>query len=188
MHPKLLFLTFAAAGLTVGCGHVSAPDDPTATQPRPAGPAAPVTTAVMEATSVVPTTVTVPPLTTTARRSTTTTARSTTITLGATTTTRPLTRAEATSRLCTGVASADASIQQGKFVQGGLRLSSAIGANEKVADPAVEAGARAMLRAGLNGDAEAYVVSRQTTSSACAQAGYPINLSGPIQCLQGPCP
>lgn len=187
MRPNLIALALASAGLTVGCGQVSAPDEPTATQPAPDRPSSPVTTTVTAVTSST-TTVIVPPSTTTTRRSTTTTVRSTTTTLRASTTTRPLTRAEATSRLCTGVASADASIQQGKFLQGGLRLSSAIGANEKVADPAVVAGARAMLRAGLNGDAQAYVLSRQTTSSACAQAGYPINLSGPIQCIQEPCP
>jgi len=45
-----------------------------------------------------------------------------------------------------------------------------------------------MLRAGVNGNPEGYVSARSTASTACAKAGYPIQLSGPIQCITAPCP
>lgn len=163
MRTPILILAMATVGL-VGCGQVSVPDagPTTTTQPGP--------TTVPG--SVVPAT---------APATTTTTAR-------ATTTTRALTRAEATSKLCTAVAEADERIQQGRLVSGGLRLGGGISSTEKTADPAVVAGARTMLRSGVNGSPDGYVTARQTTSAACVRAGYPIQLSGPIQCITDPCP
>lgn len=90
--------------------------------------------------------------------------------------------------MCTAVAEADERIQAGNLLGGGLRLSGGISANEKAADPAVVAAARSMLRAGVNGDPEAYVDARSVASAACARAGYPIRLSGPVQCVTAPCP
>lgn len=159
------------------------PEDLPTTLPSTAVPA---TTVAVPAPgpAAPPSSVAVGPATTTTTRprATTTTA------LATTTTARPLTRAEATSRLCKAVEAADAAVQQGSFVAGGLKLSSGIGTYEKVADPAGVAGARSMLRAGLNGDPEAYGDARQVTSTACTAAGYPIRLSGPIQCVREPCP
>ncbi len=184
MRTSIIIIIGAAVGLSGGCGQVSTEDDTTATTEltRAAPPTVAVTTA-----PPTPDAPTAQPTTAPTGAPTPTTIRTTT-TRPATTTTRPLTRAEATSNLCTSVASADEAIQRGNFVAGGLRLSSAIGRNEKAADAAVLAAARSMLRSGLNGDAEGYVTARSTASTACARAGYPIQLSGPIMCVQAPCP
>jgi len=183
MRTQTLVLLLATLGLA-GCGQVSIEDDPISTsRTSPTSSSTTVPTSVAVATPSPPpvpaeatTTVTRPPATTIST------------TRPITTTTRPLSRAEATSRLCTAVAEADERIQRGNFLGGGLRLSGAITANEKAAEPAVVAAARSMLRAGVNGDPEAYVAARPVASAACARAGYPIQLSGPIQCVQAPCP
>jgi len=183
MRPSLVILTIAAMGLAGGCGQVEAQDEPTTTRL----PAATPTTGPVETTSTtgVAATTTRPatPSTTARALPTTTTTRPTT-----TTTTRPLSRAEATSRLCAGVASADDAIAQGSFGVGGLRLASAIGTYGATAEPGVTAGAKAMLRAGMDVDPDGYVTARQTTFAACARAGYPQIRRGPIQCIQAPCP
>ncbi len=181
MRTPSLVLLLATLGLA-GCGQVSMEEDPTSTPSS-----SPALTAVPTSVAV-PTT---PPPSPVPARATTTVSRpraTTTTTAQPVTTTRPLSRAEATSRLCTAVAAADEQVQRGNFLGGGLRLSGGITANEKAADPAVVAAARSMLRAGVNGDAEAYVAARRVASGACAQAGYPIQLSGPIQCVKAPCP
>ena len=181
MRTPLLLLLLAPLGLA-GCGQVSTKDDPISSSmsiPAPSSTVPPTTVVATTSTPVpVPAgaTTTMPtPQATTARPATTST-------------TRPLTRAEATSRLCTAVAEADERIQRGNFVGGGLRLSGGIAANDKAADPAVVAAARTMLRAGINGDAEAYVDARPVAAAACARAGYPIRLSDPVQCVTTPCP
>jgi len=164
----VLIIATTTLGLA-GCGHVSAPDEPATTTTRPAQ----ATTAPAGTTpSIVPATV----------------GPTTPTTVRATTTTRALSRAEATAGLCKAVAEADQRIQQGRFVSGGLRLGGGISANEKMADPAVLSAARGMLKAGLDGDAERYATLRQTASTACAKAGSPIQLSGPIMCITAPCP
>jgi hypothetical protein len=138
-------------------------------------------------------TVVAPPSTLAAASSPTTlpvTSRSSSTTMrpASTTTSRPLTRTEATAKLCGAVGSAADAIGSGSFVAGGWRLSSALTAYEKAADPAVATAARQMLRAGLDGDAEAYLDARSAASDACARAGSPIRISGPIQCVTTPCP
>lgn len=183
-HPMLLLL-LAPLGLA-GCGQVSMQDDPISTSgssPTPPPTAAPVPVAAV--------TTPPPPPVPAGAMTTVTRPRSTTITTArpaTTRTTRPLSRAEATSRLCTALEEADERIQRGNFLGGGLRLSGGIAANGKAADPPVVAAARAMLRAGVNGDPEAYVDARPLASAACAQAGYPIQLRGPVQCVTTPCP
>jgi hypothetical protein len=177
--------------LAAGCGQVSAPPDQagpptsittaTSLEPASAGPATTATTATAGTAATAATTAATKPAPTTTRP-VATTVRPTT------TTTRPLTRAEATSRLCKAVEAADAAIQAGNVVGGGLKLSAGIGAYEKTADPAVVTGARSMLRAGLDGDPEAYGDARRATSTACTRAGTPINLGGGIQCITTPCP
>ena len=185
MRPSLVILTIAAMGLAGGCGQVEAKDEPTTTRP----PAATPTTGPVEtpSTTGVAATTTRPATPSTRARAlpTTTTTRPATTT---TTTTRPLSQAEATSRLCAGVASADTAIQQGSFGVGGLRLASAIGTYGATAEPGVTAGAKAMLRAGRDVDPDGYVAARQATFAACARAGHPQIRRGPIQCIQAPCP
>ena len=184
--PRLV-LVLATIGLIGACGQVDVPDETTTTA---VAPGATVTTSSTVTTPPPSSSSTTTP--STLRRTTPpTTARpltTTMITGAAPTTTRPLTPAEATSRLCAGVASADEAIQRGSFVSGGLRLGSAISANEAVADPGAVAAARSMLRAGVKGDPAGYVSAREAASTACTRAGYPINLRGPIQCIQAPCP
>lgn len=168
MGKRLVIMAVAAVGL-VGCGQVKEPDEPAPTTTQPSSTTgAPASTAAPGAVPV--------------------TAQVTTTTTLATTTTRSLSRAEATAKLCAGVGGADERIQRGSFVSGGLRLSGAIAANEKAADPAVVSAARSMLRVGVKGDAEGYVTARQAASTACARAGSPIRLGGPIMCIQAPCP
>ena len=182
MRTPSLVLLLATIGLA-GCGQVSIEEDPISTPGS-----APVSSTTVPTSVAVATT---PPPSPVPARATTTVSKAqatTTTTAQPVTTTRPLSRAEATSRLCTAVAAADEQVQRGNFLGGGLRLSGGITANEKAADPAVVAAARSMLRAGVNGDAEAYVAARQVASDACARAGYPIQLSGPIQCVKAPCP
>lgn len=168
MGKHLVIMAMAVVGL-VGCGQVTEPDQsaPTTTRPRSttSGPASSPTTGTVPVTT-----------------------QATTTPSPATTTTQALPRAEATAKLCTGVGEADERIQRGSFVSGGLRLSGTIAANEKAADPAVVSAARSMLRVGVNGDAEGYVTARQAASTACARAGYPIRLGGPIMCVRAPCP
>ena len=177
--PRLVLL-FAALGLA-GCGQVSMDEDPISTSRSSPASSSTVTASTTQPPSPVSagatTTVSRP------RAAMTTTALPVT-----TNTTRPLSRPEATSRLCAAVAAADERIQRGNFLGGGLTLSGGISANEKAADPAVVAAARSMLRAGVKGDPEAYVAARTVASGACARAGYPIQLSGPIQCVKAPCP
>jgi len=182
VRPSLVILTIAAMGLAGGCGQVEAQDEPTTTRP----PAATSTTGPAEtpSTTGVAATTTRPAMTSTTARARPTT----TTTRPATTTTRPLSQAEATSRLCAGVASADTAIAQGSFGAGGLRLASAIGTYGATAEPGVTAGAKAMLRAGRDVDPDGYVAARQATFDACARAGYPQIRRGPIQCIQAPCP
>jgi len=184
MRPSLVILTIAAMGLAAGCGQVEAQDEPTTTRPPAAtpttGPVETTSTTSVAATTTRPAT---PSTTAQARPTTTTTTRPAT-----TTTTRPLSQAEATSRLCSGVTSADAAIEQGSFGVGGLRLASAIGTYGAAAEPGVTAAAKAMLRAGVNVDADSYVAARQSAFAACAQAGHPQTRRGPIQCIQAPCP
>ena len=183
MRTHTLVLMLAGLGLA-GCGQVSMKDDPIGTSRSSPESSSTVPTSVVVATS--PPAAPVPAgVTTTVTRPQTTTI---TTARPATTTTRPLSRGEATSRLCTAVAEADERIQRGNLLGGGLRLSGGISANEKAADPAVVAAARSMLRAGVNGDPEAYVAARPVASAACARAGYPIQLSGPVQCVRAPCP
>jgi len=79
-------------------------------------------------------------------------------------------------------------VQDGRFVAGGLRLSSGIGTYGATADPAVVDGAKRVLRTGLDGDAEGYVVARRAAADACARAGAPIVLRGQVQCVTTPCP
>ena len=55
-------------------------------------------------------------------------------------------------------------------------------------EPGVTAAARAMLRAGVDVDADGYVSARQAASAACTRAGHPQIRSGPIQCITAPCP
>lgn len=185
MHRPLLIVSLALA-VVAGCGHVAGEDQATPTTIGRASEATP-TTATMAASGVTtaPAPTTTPPTRVTA---TTAHAAASTVRPATTTTARPLTRAEATSRLCTAVAEADGRIQGGNFVGGGLRLSGAIAAYERVADVAVVSAARSMLSAGLNGDAESYATARTAASTACTRAGYPIQLSGPIMCIQAPCP
>jgi len=188
MRPSLVILTIAAMGLAGGCGQVEAQDEPTTTRPPAATPTTgtaetPSTTGV-SATTTRPATPATPSTTARARALlTTTTTRPAT-----TTTTRPLSQAEATSRLCAGVTSADTAIAQGSFGVGGLRLASAIGTYGAAAEPDVTAAAKAMLRAGVDVDADNYVAARQAAFAACARAGYPQMRRGPIQCIQAPCP
>ena len=184
MRTPSLVLLLATLGLA-GCGQVSMEDDPISTPRSSPASSTTVPTSVTVATTPPPSPVSAGATTTASGPQTTTTTTARPVT---TTTTRPLSRAEATSRLCTAVAAADERIQRGNFLGGGLRLSGGITANEKAADPAVVAAARSMLRAGVNGDPEAYVAARPVVSGACARAGYPIQLSGPIQCVTAPCP
>jgi len=183
VRPSLVIVIIAAMGLAGGCGQVEAQDEPTTTRP----PAATPTTGPVETSSttavVATTTRPATPSTTARARPTTTTTRPAT-----TTTSRPLSPAEATSRLCGGVASADTAIAQGSFGVGGLRLASAIGTYGAAAEPGVTAGAKAMLRAGMDVDPDGYVAARQATFAACARAGHPQIRRGPIQCIQAPCP
>jgi hypothetical protein len=188
MKPTLLIPAALLLGLSAGCGQVTVPES----LPTTTGAPAP-TTADPAVTVAAPAPGPAAPSSTSARPATTTTmtsrpAPTTTIRAATTTTTRPLTRAEATSRLCKAVEAADAAIQAGNLVGGGLRLSAGISAYEKTADPAVVTGARSMLRAGLDGDPEAYGDARRATSTACTRAGTPINLGGGIQCITTPCP
>lgn len=178
-------LVTLALALAAGCGHVAAPQEQPSTT-APAGPqpqgatttiAVPVTAATPGRPAATTTTTTRPPATT-----------STTRPAATTTTTRPLSRAEATSGLCQAVEAADAAINQGRLVAGGLKLSSGIGSHEKVADPSVVTAARSMLRAGLAGDAEGYVDAAAAASAACTRAGAPIVLTSGIRCVKAPCP
>lgn len=185
MRTPSLVLLLATLGLA-GCGQVSMEEDPISTsRSSPSSSSTTAPTRVAVATTPPPSPAPVGATTTVSkpRATTTTTAQPVT-----TTTTRPLSWAEATSRLCTAVAAADQRIQRGNFLGGGLRLSGGITANEKAADPAVVTAARSMLRAGVNGDPEAYMAARPVASAACARAGYPIQLSGPVQCVTAPCP
>ena len=183
----LITVVAALAALTglAGCEQdQAAPQDQPATTsvPESSTSVAPATITTTTTTRLVPATTTRPAPTTTTRPAPTTTARP------VTTTTQPLSKAEATSRLCKAIESADAAIQQGSLVAGGLRLSSGIGTYEKVADAAVVSAARSMLRAGLDGDPDAYGSARQAASTACTRAGFPIRLGGPVQCVTTPCP
>jgi len=187
MRSALVTVIVVGVGLT-GCGSVLTQAKPSATTTttRPATP----TTTDAATTVVTPATVqgSITTTTTTTRPGPTTTRPAPTTLRLTTTTTRLLTRAEATAGLCTAVADADQRIQQGRLLSGGLRLSGALATYEKAADPAVVAAARAMLRSGVNASPEGYVTARSTASTACAQAGFPIQLSGPVQCLVAPCP
>lgn len=182
MRGSATILVTLALALAAGCGQVAAPQEqPSTTAPAGAQPAISTTVAVpgpaaTPAQPVATAATTRPPVTTTTTRPVTTT------------TTRPLTRAEATTRLCKAVEAADAAINEGRLVAGGLKLSSGIGSYEKVADPAVVAAARSMLRAGLNGDAEGYGDAAAAASAACTRAGAPIVLTSGIRCVRGPCP
>lgn len=180
---KVLILSVGLLGLAAcQTGPVGDQSSPTTTT-LPATTATTATTVVQATTTVAPTSTTTRPSTTTTRPVTTTTTRPIT-----TTTTRPLTRAEATSKLCASIKSGDDAVQQGSYVRGALRLGNGISSYEATADPAVVAGAKAMLRTGVRGDAEGYSVARISASDACALAGFPIYLSGPIVCFTGPCP
>jgi len=170
-----------------GCGQVSVPDEPTAATT----PVTTVTTVTTVPTTLAAPTTSAPVVPTRPDATVTAAARATTTPTAAratTATTRLLSRAEATSSLCTAIREADERIQRGSFLGGGLRLSGGLAANEKAADPAVVTAARSMLRAGLDGNPDAYVTARSAASTACARAGYPIQLSGPIQCFTTPCP
>jgi len=105
-----------------------------------------------------------------------------------TTTTRPPSRAEATTGLCAAVAEGDARVQRDSYISGALRLSGGISTYEKAADPAVVTAARTMLSTGVKGDAAGYVTARTAASAACARAGTPIHVGGPIVCVAAPCP
>ena len=184
MRTSIIIIIAGALGLTAACGQVSTEAEPTtSTQLARAVPTTTVAAPAGVPTPGAPSTATPGQVVTTTLTPRTTTPRAPT-----TTTTRPLTRAEATSRLCAAVASADEAIQRGSFVSGGLRLSGGIGATEKAADPAVLAAVRSMLRAGLDGDPDGYATARRAASTACAKAGFPIQLGGPIMCVQAPCP
>jgi len=159
----------AAALALAGCGHVSTSSEPATTTTSP-----PPTTAA-------PTTAAVP-------SPVTTVLAATTVPRPTTSTTRPLSRAEATAKLCAAVAEGDRRVQDGSYVAGALRLGGGISAYEKTADPTVLAATRSMLSSGVRGNVEGYATARTAAAAACARAGSPIQLSGPVQCIQAPCP
>lgn len=180
----VVLVALAAPIGLAGCGQdQAAPREQPATTEVPESSTS-VAPATITTTTLrpVPTTTTRPAPTTTTRPAPATTARP------APTTTQPLSRAEATSRLCKVIEAADGAIQQGSYVAGGLKLSSGIGTYEKVADAAVVSAARSMLRAGLGFDPDAYGTARQAASTACTRAGFPIGLGGPVQCITTTCP
>ena len=98
-----------------------------------------------------------------------------------------LSPAEASGRLCDAIISGDAAVRAGNLVAGGLRLSGGISNYGAAAVPAVTSAARAMLSAGMNGDAEGYVAAREQAAPACAPFGRTVNTGG-IRCITFPCP
>jgi len=98
-----------------------------------------------------------------------------------------LSRAEASTKLCQSIASANEAVMGGNFVAGGLRLNGGISSYADSADPAVVSAARSMLSAGLNGDADGYVLARGTAASACSTYGVVIPTGG-VECFTDPCP
>ncbi|MGI8809837.1 MAG: hypothetical protein ACR2KK_18745 [Acidimicrobiales bacterium] len=153
------------------------------------------TTTLLPVTSTGPTATVARPTTTrvtTPRATTAPTTRPSTTSApitSAPTTTRPaLTRAAATQGLCADIEASVRLVVGGNTVGGGLRLLRAVNTYGDAADPSVVAPARRMLSAGLNGDLDASAVATQEAATACARLGYPVNLPGPIQCIQAPCP
>jgi hypothetical protein len=192
MSRRLIVLLAIVATLVVGTGiatalvrsggDASAPPATTTTIPAP-------TTTVPAPTTTAPSRTTVAAVTTTTRRVTTTRPPATTTVTVAPTTTKPaLTRAAATQGLCSEIETSVRQVVDGSTFAGGLRLVRALNTYGDTADPAVVVPARRMASTGLSGDLDASAAATQEAAAACRRLGYPVNLSGPVQCITAPCP
>lgn len=156
--------------LVTGCSSNGAPDGP-----------APTTEPPRTTTSFVPVTAAAPTAATAAATTTTPT-------------TRAPTRAEATSRLCSAIGSADSAFNRqtpGGYLAAVRLMDEGIAANERAADSAVVSAARSVRsRLSLSAQIDAYDAAVSAASAACLKAGSPIKRSGsgPVQCIQAPCP
>ncbi|MDQ3569176.1 MAG: hypothetical protein M3450_13550 [Actinomycetota bacterium] len=135
---------------------------------------------------------------------TTTTGAPTTVATTAPPTTAPPTtgpslpapsRREATQALCQEIGAAQQMVASGRAAAGGLRLSRAVNAYEKNADPGVVQPARRMLATAVRGDLEASASAAREASTACARVGHrpagaPAGApaGGQVRCFRAPCP
>jgi hypothetical protein len=104
-----------------------------------------------------------------------------------TTTTKPLSRNQASTKLCQIINSANKAVLNGRYVAAALQLGGGISNYGAIADPALTAASKTMLSAGVHGNPDGYNAALQNTVPICAALGQPIAV-GPIQCLVAPCP
>jgi len=172
--PTTRFRIWTVAGLLIIAGCSSS---------RPGPATAPTTVPTTTTTPVIPDSATV--VTTVA--STTTPAPRTTPAAPTTTTTRPLSRSQASVKLCQVIDSANRAVVSGRYIPAALQFGSGISNYGAIADPALTAATKAMLSAGVHGNPDGYNTALDAAVPICAALGQPI-AAGPIQCLVAPCP